>query len=1052
MTVTNRLTHFVAVSLAVMVVSCQGRTASRDTTSADSVKSRLAEQMKQQKVEPSSTTSYLVRFETAEEAVQHSEAVKKIGGTVVALDSEQRILKVNVAQKSLGLVNIGSDAQITLNTNITLRKPQSNDFESMVSGDDDAAQSFLTTRKVTGVDDLRQRFPTADGRGLKVAVMDTGIDFGIDGLSTKGKLAGFFDLTNFGVTKASSVTIADNQIELSNGAKLSFSNEFKGQKVEFGGVLSEVQLAKDYLAGAGIDLNANGKFGDEYKFLVGETANGQRAVWIDTNGNGVIDNAASEELTDFNSTGKFVPLALANGNRAGSRPLAVSFTQNKDVVQFHSNPGGHATGCGLIIAGDGYANGKLSGMAPKAQLVSYVLDSTGQDVYTLDQYLSMYLHARDQKVDAISLSWGFATADVTSARFVGNFIDKEVASKGIIVAIAAGNEGPAFQSAAPDDYIPRFGYGVGAHLPKDQTRNVYGWTGATEDGIVFYSSYGPTRGGRAMPDLSSPITTLVRKENSPVTPAYYGFSGTSSATPALVGSVTALVSALKQNGETTIDTRLLKLALENTASVVPNAGGTRQGFGLLNVNRAYDLYKKLIGELNAARNDGAHNTSFAYDVRAQVTLPNAPESMEGIWIAGNPANVTVRLPITAESLALLDPQRFFEPVRLVHQADFFSVPDVLTLQATTAAFTVAFDQAKLLPGKIYEDRILIQRASDGLTLAVVPVVVSVPAEADARGNLAQFQTILKPQQLWHTSFSLAETETVQVKLLVQDLGQGVNGRVGVIINNHNGDKVFERLIALREDVEELLYDVPALPKDNYQVVIYRYWGQPAVLSDLAVSGGVRVWPAKVAGVKQDGQKLKVAIQTRYPITVNSAELVLDKTTTKATLQKRTDMARLGFYGNLQFASQTDKALALRIVQSPFDRAIERFAALSVSFLRKDDQLPVYRGWINIFDAGTPGQDIALFDVDTKASYDVIAYPNIVDWKNLQTDSVTLEAETALTAPVTATTTFTAPRVLQGVEALSFDLGEGVTLPANAQGRLVLKASDGKVLAKLPVSL
>ena len=59
----------------------------------------------------------------------------------------------------------------------------------------------LTVRRVTGVDRLRARFPEADGRAVKVAVFDTGIDFGVEGVSAGGKLEGFYDLTGFGVVE-----------------------------------------------------------------------------------------------------------------------------------------------------------------------------------------------------------------------------------------------------------------------------------------------------------------------------------------------------------------------------------------------------------------------------------------------------------------------------------------------------------------------------------------------------------------------------------------------------------------------------------------------------------------------------------------------------------------------------------------------------------------------------------------------------------------------------------------------------------------------------------
>src|SRR5690606_31638393 len=114
--------------------------------------------------------------------------------------------------------------------------------------------------------------------------------------------------------------------------------------------------------------------------------------------------------------------------------------------------------------------------------------------------------------------------------------------QGITIALANGNNGPGYNSAADVDYMPHSGFAVGAAITELQARNVYGWSGANGDHVVYYSSVGPTRGGRPVPDVVSPLITMVRNERGTGSARFYGFSGTSSATPALIGALTALRS------------------------------------------------------------------------------------------------------------------------------------------------------------------------------------------------------------------------------------------------------------------------------------------------------------------------------------------------------------------------------------------------------------------------------------------------------------------------------------------------------------------------------
>ncbi|NRA46374.1 MAG: S8 family serine peptidase [Oligoflexales bacterium] len=144
-----------------------------------------------------------------------------------------------------------------------------------------------------------------------------------------------------------------------------------------------------------------------------------------------------------------------------------------------------------------------------------------------------------------------------------------------------------------------------------------------------YSSFGPTRGGRLIPDLVSPIISLVRGERGGDSDPFYGFSGTSSATPALVGASAALMSVLKPYGP--INMRLLKLAIQNSGHLLPNTLEIRQGPGIYNIAKAYDLYRQLSEEWIQAQADQSKKRSFAYELRASIKGGSLDLDQEGLY-------------------------------------------------------------------------------------------------------------------------------------------------------------------------------------------------------------------------------------------------------------------------------------------------------------------------------------------------------------------------------------------------------------------------------------
>lgn len=929
---------------------------------------------------------YVAVFRDAAEASGHRAEVREAGGRAEFLGAERNVLAVTVAEGALARLEVPKSALLGANSLVRIQVPR------LAAVPADPAEELLTARRVVGVEELLKRVPAADGRGTKVAVFDTGIDFGVQGLN----LTGFYDFTGFGIIAPAVLpSEAPQENYVVGGRTIAVDASVRAQKIQSAGVLSEAQASKDYLTEE-TDLNSNKKTDDVFPFIVGVNAQGQPAVWIDVDQDQKWTSA--EELTDFNTTFKHID-TRKDVAPSGARPLAVTI-RSASEVQFHSVPRGHGTSCAIIIAGNGYADGKLRGMAPQAQMVSYLLDNSGRDVYTMEQFLKMFLHAKEQKVDAISISYGFATADLASARFFGEFMDREIASAGIVIGIAAGNSGPGITSADADDYMPRHGFAVGAMISKDQARNVYGWLGPVEDTVISYSSVGPTRGGRQVPDVVSPLMTWVRGERGTEGDQFYGFGGTSSATPALVGATTALVSALKSSGEERIDARLLKLAVENTSRPLAGVEGLRQGSGLIDVNAAFDLYRTLAAELRAARQDPLRKTAFAYDLRASVPLEGAAYTAEGIRFASGQSGAIVTVAMSEESKKLVDPLTTVVPLEVVHAGTLFDTPTLVNLQAGGAQFAVNLRPALRETPGIHSDVISLVRPSDKTVLLKIPVVIYVPESVSTRGIAVDQK--LAPFEVARRSVRLARASVLRFDGLLRELGAGRGGSVGVFIGNRHGVGVYSDRFAGGRAVQVVEFQTPVLPADDYEIVFYRSYGRPAVVGEARLSGIVRTPLTRLLGVgSPDTGKFSAAVEAQDQLTLKKATVTLLGTKTQTQLSRQLAPYKGGFeafVGIIEFGEER-KAFDVELAQLPVDAALEPFLNMEVAFVDSGTGETLSRNWIDMKSVGTGGVGIELKRAVPRVA--VVAYPNVVNWSTVSTRKINLLAGLPAKTPVTA---------------------------------------------------
>ncbi len=456
----------------------------------------------------------------------------------------------------------------------------------------------------TGASQFMAAHPTWDGRGVKVGIIDSGVDLENPALQT----------TSTGARKIVDWVTATHPVTDNDPTWISMATTVTGPTFTFGGATYTAPTSGNFRFGTinerqtrlggeiGSDLNRDGNPAGS-SGVFGVLWDGDAKVWVDTDQDfSFADQAAMRDYKRNFDQGRFGVDNPATPV-VEQLPFVVQVRKDINFVNIGIVSAQHGSHVAGIVAANKMFGGAMSGAAPGAELVSVrvcLFNPAGCTAHALIE--GMIYAAKDANVDVINMSIGGLPSlnDGNNARAL--LYDRLIDRWNVQMFISAGNSGAGMNTVG-DPSVANKVVSVGTYISNATWASNYGSSSPLTDNQHGFSSRGPREDGGFKPSVIAPgaaiSTTPLWQPGGPVPGTYVlppGFSmlnGTSMASPQAAGATALLVSAAKQ-ANVAHRPEQIRQALHSSARYITNYQAYEQGNGLINVGAAYDLLKQNI--------------------------------------------------------------------------------------------------------------------------------------------------------------------------------------------------------------------------------------------------------------------------------------------------------------------------------------------------------------------------------------------------------------------------------------------------------------------------
>lgn len=586
------------------------------------------------------------------------------------------------------------------------------------------------------VDDFLAANPNSDGRGVVIAILDTGVDPSIPGLTkTPDGEVKVIDVQDF--TGQGDVELHRVRMDPQEGKLVDYDDE--GSPIYYTppelpadqpgeerrwwlGTFDEHRFINSDVP----DLNDNGETDDEWTVLATALAgdgDDQALCFVDTD----IDRSFADQKPLQNYKLRYDTFTF-HRKQPESQIVPCTFAANvflrqAKVVLFWDD-GAHGTHVAGIAAGYRINNQEgFDGVAPGAKLMGLKIGqnaiggiSVTDSIADALKYAGRYAREHDVPV-VCNLSYG-VESEIEGHSDIDKFVDEFLAANPqVMFCTSAGNEGPGLSSIG----TPAASYhvmSIGALLAADSARDVQGYH-LEAPVITAFSSRG---GELAKPDIVTPglatstVPRYVRRGDH--------WGGTSMASPYAAGLCAVLISdALANHSGKKVRAWDVRRALCLSARPVADATVLDMGWGVPDLPKAGEILNSLVP---LAEDDPV----IGYDISTPCAHGYKGSARaaywRGVWYPADDRQVFTISPVFAPGVDAAARTTFTRKFELRSNADWIRLPQETTYLRSeqSARVYVEYDADQLKEPGLYVGTV--DAIADGLVAFRLVNTIVVP--------------------------------------------------------------------------------------------------------------------------------------------------------------------------------------------------------------------------------------------------------------------------------------------------------------------------------------